>query len=173
MRLKNHCILNKYYASGRSEDLGKAKTYRKIICAGLYLRQPLVMIHPIPPFQGDIMPRFSHSPSWFLSAMLLALAACTPPAHTIASAKVVGVGQKNLILDDGESVMFVSIDPSDRERLSRLHKGDKVELLGKEEKAGKDEKERSGETSGGHAALAEIDELVTEDGTHIPLGEHP
>jgi len=104
----------------------------------------------------QILPRIKNS--LILGVSLLSLWGCKalPEGGQFTEAKVVSVGKTHLVLDDGQSVVFVTIEESDKARLGNLKKGDKVKLVTKELN---DEK---------HSV--EVDEIITADGTHIPLG---
>jgi len=97
-----------------------------------------------------------------LFAVTLAITACTAPTNEVARGNVVGLGQENLVLDDGSAVLFLNITPDDHARLENLKKGDKVILYGE-----------MSPSSGGQSAshYADIDELGLSDGTRVPLGQ--
>ena len=101
---------------------------------------------------------------WLNVIMLMAscmLSACQHPGtEQVASGSVVSVGEENIILLDGASYLFVSLHDIDKERVQCLKKGEQVTLLGHKEMDAQQK-----ETS-------EIDEIVAQDGKHIPLGDH-
>ena len=104
----------------------------------------------------------------FFECFILGLALCVCSGCTgnkliaIASGKVVSVGKKNLILQDKSDVLFVSLDAIDRQRLKNLKKGEHITLLGKDQP--------DGHSTDNKATSLEIDEILLDNGTHIPLG---
>lgn len=96
---------------------------------------------------------------WLLfTACSLTLAACEPMPDNIThtKGKVVTMGKKHLILDDGRSVMFLAVEESDKARLNDLKKGDEVTLIGKKVP----ENEKS----------IDIEEIIKPDGSRVQLG---
>ncbi|MBV8938480.1 MAG: hypothetical protein JO089_01400 [Alphaproteobacteria bacterium] len=106
-----------------------------------------------------------------INLLLFCVASCAPspsPSSTehydvIASGKVEYVGEKKLILQDKRDVIFINLDASDKELKKRIKKGEQITLLGQNDVV-KDAK-------GHKTTSAEIDEIVLENGTHIPIGK--
>jgi len=101
--------------------------------------------------------------SWMLLASVLVLCGCQPPADAttqLTPSKVVSVGKTHLIVDDGKSVLFVTIEESDKEHLKDLKKGDPITLVSIKSEANQAADDRS----------IEVVEIITADGAHIPLG---
>jgi hypothetical protein len=107
-------------------------------------------------FSACFQPRLTYAAA--LLAVAAALSGCHPAGGEIASGEVVSVGKSHLVLKDAHSVMFVTVQESDIERLKELKKGEAVTLVGKEP-ANADADTRP-----------EIDAVVRSDGTQIPLG---
>jgi len=99
--------------------------------------------------------------SGMIVGVMLLLAGCQSPGNQLASGKVVTVGKSHLVLKDADSVMFVTIQESDRQRLKGLRKGDEVTLVGKTAPEGEGSRDDS----------LEVDAVVLGDGTRIPLGQ--
>ena len=93
----------------------------------------------------------------------LYIAACTAPqADKLASGNLLSIGQKHLVMQSDDHVMFVSVGELDKRLLqTSLHKGDKITLLGK-----RDVEEVSAGRSRGSA---EVYAIMKEDGTRIAL----
>ena len=95
----------------------------------------------------------------------LGLGACqNNNGNEVGHGKVLSSGPHKLILQEKGELLFVDIQDSDRERLSKLTKGEHVTLLG-----------TTHLTDSGHGIQSEttdIDEVVRENGHHIRLGNN-
>ena len=97
---------------------------------------------------------------WNISLLFIsvfALWGCQPISGTTQmQASVVSVGKTHLILQDGDSVMFLAMNGEAKARVNSLKKGDAITLVGKA-------------VEGDERSL-DIVEIITADGTRIPLG---
>ena len=96
----------------------------------------------------------------WLALMLgvFALSGCELASNDVAiKATVLSVGKKHLVVQDKGSVMFLTINETDRPRLKKLKKGEAITILGTKVE--------------GSEHSVDVVEIVTAKGEHIPLGE--